>query len=246
MIDVTPFQAEIKAIELRFLGEVSALLKRLSTLSKQEQLILLREIDFLTRLNTHGLDGVLGKMSKSMTLEINKLRKFYIAKGLDITANFTPLSALIQADMQQFLGQYQYYASGIKQNLIQGVVAHTPRDVLVKQLQIMSVGTLSSRNANFIMEETFMRFDHAVTAQIFEDKEDSALFIYIGVRDNKNRDSCAALLDQGNEIGWTIDEINAGEAHPEIDFVSRGGFNCRHTWVTADKQPESFYERKKD
>ena len=240
MIDVTPFQTEITAIEARFLLEVDALLNRLSSLSKEEQLILLREIDFMTRLNTQGLDKVLGKMSSAMTAEVGKLSKMYAAQGLAVTANFTPIGALVQEDMALFLSQYEHYAKGIKQSLIQGVVASTPTKVLTKQLTTMSGGTLSSRNSYFILQETYARFDGAVKATIFEDKKDIARWEYLGDIDNRNRDSCAAVLAQGGS--WTMDEINAGEAHPEIDFVSRGGFNCRHDWVLAEEQPEGVYE----
>ena len=241
MIDVTPFQTEITAIEARFLLEVDALLKRLNTLSKEEQLALLREIDFMTRLNTHGIDKVLGKMSKAMTARVAELAKTYTAEGLIVTATFAPLGAIIQSDMDMFLSQYESYAKGIKQSLIQGVATSTPTAVLVKQLTTLSGGTLSSRNAFFILEETFSRFDGAIKATIFEDKQDTARWTYLGALDDRNRDSCRAVLEKG-DVSWTIEEINAGLADPDVDFVSRGGFNCRHTWELAEAQPEGVYE----
>ena len=232
MIDTTPFATELALVEARFLKEVDGLLAKLSTLSKEEQLILLREIDFLTRLNTNGLDKVLGGMSTAMTKEINDLRKLYTAKGLNVTASFTPLTALVQEDLNMFIGQYSAYSSTIKQNLIQGVAANTPRAILVGQLTSLTTGNLSTKQAGFLMDETFRRFSSAVTADIFADESDTVKWVYEGPIDNRNRDSCGSLMaSSGNSEGWTMDEINAGDAHPEIDFVSRGGFNCRHEWI---------------
>ena len=228
MIDTSLFETEISLIETRFLGEVEALLNRLSSLSKEEQLILLRDIDFMTRLNTNGLDKILNKMSTAMTKEINDLRKFYTSKGINITAGFTPLSALVQEDLNMFIGQYSAYSSMIKQNLIQGVAANTPSAILVKQLSSLPGGTLSGKEAKFLMEETYARFSSAVTATIFEDEKDTAKWVYIGPNDGRTRDSCRAVMEQGGS--WTMDEINNGDAHSDIDFVSRGGFNCRHDW----------------
>ena len=239
MIDTSPFSTELALVEARFLKEVGGLLQRLSSLSKEEQLILLREIDFLKRLDTNGLNKVIGGMSTAMTKEINDLRKLYTAKGINITASFTPLSALVQEDLNMFMGQYGAYSSTIKQNLIQGVAANTPKAVLVKQLTSLTTGNLSSKQASFLMEETYSRFDSAVKATVFEGKEKIVRWEYLGPIDNRNRDSCASVMSQGGT--WTIDEINNGEAHPEIDFVSRGGFNCRHSWEVAEEQPDGAF-----
>jgi len=240
MIDTTPFEVELKLVEARFLAEVDGLLKRLGSLSKEEKLILLREIDFLERLNTNGINKVVSGMSASMTKEIKSLRKLYSAEGLIVTSTLTPLTALVQEDLTLFMSQYTGYSSAIKQNVIQGVVAGTPNNVLAKQLTALTVGNLSGRDASFLMEETFSRFDGAIKADAFAGKEKIARWEYVGDYDEKNRDACRAVLDQGGT--WTIDEINNGDAHPGVDFVSRGGFNCRHTWELADEQPDGTYE----
>jgi len=247
MIDTAQFSNELKVVESRFLAEIFGLLPRLETLSIEQQLVLLREIDFMERLSKNGLNGVISKMGSAMAKRVNELKAEFTALGYQVTASSAPLGILAQADLDMFISQYEGYATGLRQALIQKTVAHTPNAVLSKQLAVMSVGTLSGRDATFLLQETFARFDAASKAQIFADDENTALWTYLGPLDNRTRDACSNVLSNAqNTTGWTIDEINSGLADSDVDFVSRGGFNCRHDWVLADEQPESVFGKKEE
>jgi hypothetical protein len=53
-------------------------------------------------------------------------------------------------------------------------------------------------------------------------------FVYIGALDNKTRPACEHTLNSPNqETGWTKEQIAASE----VNYITRGGWNCRHDWV---------------
>jgi len=69
MIDTAQFSNELKLVESRFLAEIFGLLPRLEVLSVEQQLVLLREIDFMERLSKNGLNGVISKMGQRWQVE---------------------------------------------------------------------------------------------------------------------------------------------------------------------------------
>jgi len=61
----------------------------------------------------------------------------------------------------------------------------------------------------------------------------NARFLYVGIRDSKNRPFCADILSRDKV--WTRAEINRLDNHPDAGRLPvrlyAGGWNCRHEWV---------------
>jgi len=75
-------------------------------------------------------------------------------------------------------------------------------------------------------------FDRTIKSEQFEGGGVEK-FIYVGPLDDKTRDVCANVMTDPRNTdseGFTRDEILGLEG---VDFVSGGGYNCRHEWLPA-------------
>lgn len=234
MIEPASFISQLQSIEEQLRNTIIALLAELQSLSVTEQLVLIRDLNVMELMETHGLTGTVGKLKGAFATQISKLQKGFIAKGYEVAPDIAHLQILNEASMDSFIASFEKFGASFRQTVIMGIVARTPISLLKKQLTAIPGGTLGGREAEFLLSETFARYDRAVTAEMFADQPE-ILFIYTGPQDAKNRPGCAVVLStQGN--GFTREEIDAGDAHPEVDFISQGGFNCRHDWDVSEKQ----------
>ena len=75
-------------------------------------------------------------------------------------------------------------------------------------------------------------FDRTIKSEQFAEG-DVQRFIYVGPLDYKTRQNCADVLTDSrntDEQGFTRDDILGLDG---VDFVTGGGYNCRHEWLPA-------------
>lgn len=81
-------------------------------------------------------------------------------------------------------------------------------------------------------------FDRASKKMLY-DNAGVERFVYVGPLDDHTRDECAAVMrDSRQQTGWTREEI----ASSPVDFVTGGGYNCRHDWLPFAPETEKIAE----
>jgi len=123
-------------------------------------------------------------------------------------------------------GQVRQYSDQLKNAMLRGIITgQTNKQIMESLVAGFGVGNfISSSEASFLINDAFSRFSNLTRAKAFEEFPEIK-FQYIGPSDNKTRDVCKRALQ---EPPLTQKEINS---LGYIDFVNRGGYNCRHSWV---------------
>jgi hypothetical protein len=224
------FMKVLEQIQSKLSRELPTLASRLAKLSDQELAIIARELDFFAELNRLGYSDALQKLMDNYDDVAAKVFSEASKKGLQISVGSVESLELIkELDARTLLGRARGYSDQLRTEMLKGIISGESGQSIAQRLGETVAKELSSSNVNMIVNDSFSRFSNSATFKAFEEDTDQK-FIYVGVRDNLNRQECADVLDDAqNDTGYTVDEI----ASLPVGLTDRGGFNCRHDWVVA-------------
>ena len=220
----------MEAIQAKLMSNLQKLSQTLSTLTDAELTLLARELDFFQELNRLGYSDALTSLMDEYDTVAARVFSLAAEKGIRVSvASAQMLELTKELDAITLLGRAKDYSGKLKAELLKGIIAGESGSSIATKLMETVGKELSSANVNMIVNDSFARFSNSATFKAFEEKTDQK-FIYVGVRDNLNRQECADVLDDAqNDTGYTVDEI----ASLPVGLTDRGGFNCRHDWIAA-------------
>ena len=225
----------LDALEIAFINRV----RRYSTTRYIDQIRLAAELDFFKELQAAGLSNVLNELEQGYADIIKDIAKQRV-KGID-PLSLEELQTISDLDVRSVLRSGQQYADQFQSRMLKGLIAGEDIKTMLSDFNIPGFKYNWNITALATAEDEF----HSIaTAKIYED-EPNARFELVGVKDNRTRCECLAVLDHQPESGWTKKEIDNGEAtkivkqycpkvKPESQKYTwrfRGGFNCRHRWA---------------
>ena len=220
----------LNGIQAKLLNDLPTLASRLSKLTDAELTILARELDFFEELNRLGYTNALSDLMDKYDDVATGVFAEASRRGLQVSvATAQSLELVKELDAMTLLGRAREYAGKLKTEMLKGIIAGEVGTKIALRLGETIGKELTGANVNMIVNDSFAQFSNSATFKAFEEKTDQK-FIYVGVRDNLNRQECADVLDDSqNDTGYTVDEI----ASLPVGLTDRGGFNCRHDWVAA-------------
>ena len=161
--------------------------------------------------------------------------KIIAAEGMaaPILRNIPPemLGILQELDTQFYFEHVRDVGMKLKSTLIHASIGGITEAQLRGQL-LTATKSLSKAQIGSLTNTALRTMSRATFASGASVLPDTATFHYAGPYDDRNRDICRTALDSEPSDGYTRDEISA----LEVDFVSGGGFNCRHSWELVIEQ----------
>ena len=123
----------------------------------------------------------------------------------------------------------------LKQNLFKYVLSNYTLDDMQRQLMIDFRGTNLVRHSKTLAVTSIKEFQESMI-DIGADGL-KGVWVYVGVRDSKNRDLCACILDKNGY--YTEEEKN------RLQYDPRRRYNCRHRFrmVSEDYAKQSGYTK---
>jgi len=222
------YNEELAKIQQELFDKLDNVIVGLSRLSDTEVLQLAKQIDFFAEMEQLGYTQLLSRVSRNYDDEITsifgELNRRQLAQVP--AASVETLRQLKEFELTYLTGQVRQYSDQLKNAMLRGIITgQTNKQIMESLVAGFGVGNfISSSEASFLINDAFSRFSNLTRAKAFEEFPEIK-FQYIGPSDNKTRDVCKRALQ---EPPLTQKEINS---LGYIDFVNRGGYNCRHSWV---------------
>jgi len=171
-------------------------------------------------LNDFGLGKELNKAIALYPGIVNDIRE-KVGKVDDIM-----VKNLALVDRSYLINHVRDVGNNLTRGLIQGVVG----DLSIKQLRetlLQNTSRLADYQINALTNTTIRTYSSAVFADSAEKfLPNTVRYRYVGPNDGKTRENCKCFLSWQKPEGMTLAEIRSNPCG--IDFVYRGGFNCRH------------------
>ena len=228
MANLDFYNKEIAKIQQELFDKLDNVLGGLTRLSDTEVLQLAKQIDFFAEMEQLGytqlLSRVSGRYDDEITSIFGELNRRQLAQVP--AASVETLRQLKEFELTYLTGQVRQYSDQLKNAMLRGIITgQTNKQIMESLVSGFGVGNfISSSEASFLINDAFSRFSNLTRAKAFEEFP-KIKFQYIGPSDNKTREVCQRALQEGPLTREEIDSLGY------IDFVNRGGYNCRHDWV---------------
>jgi len=176
----------------------------------------------------HGFDKLaIGFMDKN-----NELFKYAKSIGNELGFGFklgeqslSLLSRVADQNLARILGTRDVVVNSIIDAGLQAEVGKLPFKQIIVRLN-EATGELGRRIGTEAFTGTSI-FDRTIRAEQMG-AAGVERFVYMGPYDGKTRASCDSVLsDSRQDTGWTMAEIQSSD----VDYITGGGFNCRHEWM---------------
>ena len=114
------------------------------------------------------------------------------------------------------------YADELQMQLFRGVYAGMSPSAIAMSLEGT---TLASHQLNVVAYDGLKTFDDMARFKTFQGQD--VRWTYVGPQDSVTRPECQATKDKEPKKGYTESEVSSSDT----PFGTRGGFNCRHSWM---------------
>ena len=125
---------------------------------------------------------------------------------------------LLDTGMRRFAAEMSDYAINVK-------LSGKPSKQIIAEMSERFAR--EGRRIGTEVDTALSTFDRASKKMLYENAG-IGKFVYFGPLDDVTRDICrAAMTSPKQQTGWTETDI----ASSEVDFITGGGYNCRHDWL---------------
>lgn len=212
-----------------------------------ELAILISETNFFQEFLGPEFDGRINKFLDEYDDEIAKLILQAQDKGLTgiNRVNLSNLEALKELDLAKILRRAEDFDGEVRSELLRQIITGKSSKQITDSIlpKIQSEMKFAPSWFASALNTSYQNYNATATETLFED-ESEAKFYFDEPDDIRVRPACRYALDlfKGKyKAGLTVKEVNAGaipyinakgviDPTQKYDFVSRGGFNCRHQW----------------
>jgi len=236
------YTVELEKIQQELFDKLEKTIIGLKGLTDRELLRITGQIDLFEEMNRLGYSTLLGRVGNAyddqIAIVFGELSRRELARVPAIS--ITTLEQLKTFDME-FLSQgVEQYARQLKSAMVRNLVARESVENIIDNLTttLGPGNVISSRQFNFLINESFARFQHTVRGNVYENIPE-AKFTYSGPTAGNRRDSCIYILTKVKR-SLTREEIDNLKVPPQKDgstfegFVARGGYNCNHDWIRSE------------
>jgi len=225
------YNEELAKIQQELFDKLDNVLGGLTRLSDTEVLQLAKQIDFFAEMEQLGYTQLLSRVSGRYDDEIasvfGELNRRQLAQVP--AASVETLRQLKEFELTYLTGQVRQYSDQLKNAMLRGIITgQTNKQIMTGLVAGFGVGNfISSSEASFLINDAFARFSSVTRAKAFEEFPEIK-FQYVGPSTGNIRPACVEAL---KAPPLTREEIDAGKAGIGVNFIDRGGYNCRHDWV---------------
>ena len=222
---VSKFMSQIQAIEKKLLNDLKTVAKRMDTLSDTELVAIAKELDFFQELLDRGYTNAVNGLMEAYEGQVDIIAKEAARRGIQTVKGATigQLELLQNMEASTLLGKATVYANDLKDGLFKGIISGERPSSIVKRLS--ETINLETHQLNVAVQDGFRQFDDLARHKVFEGAD--VRWSYIGPLDEVTRDVCKSTISGEPAKGYTESQVNKSET----PFGSRGGFNCRHSWM---------------
>lgn len=231
MANLDFYNEELAKIQQELFDKLDNVLGGLTRLSDTEVLQLAKQIDFFAEMEQLGYTQLLSRVSGRYDDEIasvfGELNRRQLAQVP--AASVETLRQLKEFELTYLTGQVRQYSDQLKNAMLRGIITgQTNKQIMESLVTGFGVGNfISSSEASFLINDAFARFSSVTRAKAFEEFPEIK-FQYVGPSTGNIRPACVEAL---KAPPLTREEIDAGRAGIGVNFIDRGGYNCRHDWV---------------
>ena len=231
MANLDFYNEELAKIQQELFDKLDNVLGGLTRLSDTEVLQLAKQIDFFAEMEQLGYTQLLSRVSGRYDDEIasvfGELNRRQLAQVP--AASVETLRQLKEFELTYLTGQVRQYSDQLKNAMLRGIITgQTNKQIMESLVAGFGVGNfISSSETSFLINDAFARFSSVTRAKAFEEFPEIK-FQYVGPSTGNIRPACVEAL---KAPPLTREEIDAGRAGIGVNFIDRGGYNCRHDWV---------------
>tara|TARA_R110002020_G_scaffold471406_1_gene698483 strand:+ start:11 stop:697 length:687 start_codon:yes stop_codon:yes gene_type:complete len=222
---VDRFMNQIQGIEKRLLNDLKMIAKRMDKLSDTELVAIAKELDFFQELLDRGYTNAVNGLMDAYEGQVEEVAKEAARRGIKTVRGATvgQLQLLQDLEAENLLGKAATYANDLKDGLFKGIVSgERPSQIVARLAETIN---LKTHQLNVSVHDGIKQFDDLARHKVFEGED--VRWTYVGPLDATTREECESTLSGEPTKGYTEAQVNAS-ATP---FGSRGGFNCRHSWM---------------
>lgn len=222
---VDRFMNQIQNIEKRLLDDLKLIAKRMDRLTDSELVAIAKELDFFQELLDRGYSNAVNGLMSAYEGQVEEVAKEAARRGIKTVRGATveQLQLLQDLEAESLLGKATTYANDLKDGLFKGIVSGERPSQIVARLK--DTVKLETHQLNVSVNDGIKQFDDLARHKVFEGED--VRWTYVGPLDATTREECQSTLSGEPTKGYTEAQVNAS-ATP---FGSRGGFNCRHSWM---------------
>tara|TARA_Y100000296_G_C5102484_1_gene220732 strand:+ start:20 stop:892 length:873 start_codon:yes stop_codon:yes gene_type:complete len=222
---VDRFMNQIANIEQDLLDDLKKIAKGLDKLSDAELVNVARELDFFQELLDRGYTNAVNGLMDAYEGQIEEIAKEAAKRGIVTVKGPTidQIQILQNLEAESLLGKATQYANELKDGLFKGIVAgERPSEIVGRLVETVN---LETHQLNVSVHDGFRQFDDLSRHKVFEGED--VRWTYVGPADELTRDACFNTLINEPANGYTEAEVNRSVT----PFGTRGGHNCRHSWM---------------
>ena len=244
MAELDFYSVEIKNLQKKLFDKLKKAIPRLNELSDTQVISIAQEIDFFQELDELGYGTLLNKMNDAYEAEI--IRAYKEVSRLRVGVSAT--GAVIMDNLKGFELNYlsdsvREYADEIKVAMLRGIVTGESTDAIITNMfnEFGPGKRIGSARSVALVNDAFARFSNATRLKAYEQFPETK-FDYVGPTTGNIRDACSEVKRYVAKNGpLTLAEIRnlrdiigvQKDGSEFFGFSDRGGFNCRHDWVSV-------------
>lgn len=244
MADLDFYAVEIQNLQKKLFDKLKKAIPRLNELTDSEVIGIAQEIDFFKELDDLGYGALLNRMNDAYEAEI--IRAYKEVSRLRVGVSTT--GAVIMDNLKGFELNYltdnvREYANEIKVAMMRAIITGESTDNIISAMfnEFGPGKRIGSARSIALVNDAFARFSNATRQKAYELFPETK-YDYVGPTTGNIRDACSEVkryvAKNGPltlaEIRNLRDIIGVQKDNSEFfGFVDRGGFNCRHDWVSV-------------
>ena len=225
------YNKEIENIQQQLIDKLDNLVVGLGKVSDTELMQIAKQIDFFAEMEALGFTKLMNRVGKTFDDEIARVFAELSKRELGAVsvASIDALRELKNFEMTYLTNGVRQYSDQLKTAMLRGIITGESNIQIMNNINsTFGIGTyISSSETSFLINDAFARFSNTSRAKAFEEFPE-VRFQYVGPSTGNIRPACVEAL---KAPPLTREEIDAGRAGIGVNFIDRGGYNCRHDWV---------------
>ena len=225
------YNKEIENIQQQLIDKLDNLVVGLGRVTDTELMQIAKQIDFFAEMEALGFTKLMNRVGKTFDDEIARVFAELSKRELGAVsvASIDALRELKNFEMTYLTNGVRQYSDQLKTAMLRGIITGESNIQIMNNINsTFGIGTyISSSETSFLINDAFARFSNTSRAKAFEQFPE-VRFQYVGPSTGNIRPACVEAL---KAPPLTREEIDAGRAGIGVNFIDRGGYNCRHDWV---------------
>jgi|TARA_S200002703_G_scaffold160085_1_gene176799 hypothetical protein len=225
-ISVNTFMNNIQRIEDELKDDLGRLAYKMKDMTDTELLNTTKRLNFLQELVDKGYGDEINNLMDDYDKVLAQAVKEASNRGITLmgTERIEALQQLKDLDTQRLLGRANAYGNDLKKLLFRNIYSNTSITTIVAELGETSLAT---HQLNVAVNTGLRQFSDFSRYSVF--KGEDVRWTYVGTQDSRTRPACVSTNSNEPLKGYTEEQVQSSGT----PFGTRGGFNCRHSWMVA-------------